>query len=140
MGQVSVACTDAGVARVSYGPPPGPEPRPGTLASVLLEATLEELARYFGGHLKRFSVPVDMGSAQGSRRAVLSALHQTVGFGQTITYGGLAARAGLEATAEPGNFVPPGRRGHRARRVQRRHRHRREAVAAGVRGRDPGHP
>jgi len=109
VGQVSVACTDAGVARVSYGPPSGPEPRIGTLADVLLEATLEELAEYFGGHLKRFNVPVDLGSAQGARRAVLSVLHQTVGFGQTITYGGLAARAGLEATAEPGNFVPPAR-------------------------------
>src|SRR5690348_10826775 len=64
VGPVSVACTDAGVARVTYGPPPGPEPKLGTLASVFLEATLEELARYFGGHLKRFSVPVDLGSAQ----------------------------------------------------------------------------
>ena len=45
---------------------------------MLLEATLEELALYFGGHLKRFNVPVDLGSAQGARRAVLSVLHQTV--------------------------------------------------------------
>ena len=109
VGQVSVACTDAGVARVSYGPPPGPEPRRGTPASVLLEATLEELALYFGGHLKRFDVPVDLGNAQGARRTVLSVLHKTVGFGQTITYGGLAATAGLDAAAEPGNFVPPAR-------------------------------
>ena len=109
VGQVSVACSDAGVARVSYGPPSGPAPRQGALADVLLEAALEELAGYFRGHLKRFNVPVDLGSAQGARRAVLTALHKTVGFGQTITYGGLAARAGLEATAEPGNFVPPAR-------------------------------
>ena len=117
MGPVSVACTDAGVARVTYGPPPGPEPRLGTLASVLLEATLEELARYFGGHLKRFSVPVDLGSAQGARRAVLSVLHQTVGFGQTITYGGLAARAGLST-----------------RTLARRFRDNRAAAMQGTRG------
>ena len=109
VGQVSVACTDAGVARVAYGPPSGPGPAGGSLSSVLMEAALEELAGYFGGQLKRFNVPVDLGSAQEARRAVLTVLHQTVGFGQTITYGGLAARAGLEATAEPGNFVPPAR-------------------------------
>jgi methylated-DNA-[protein]-cysteine S-methyltransferase len=109
VGQVSVACTDAGVARVAYGPPAGPGPRLGTPADVLLETALGELAEYFAGHLKSFDVPVDLGSAQGSRRTVLSVLHETVGFGQTITYGGLAARAGLAATAEPGNFVPPAR-------------------------------
>jgi methylated-DNA-[protein]-cysteine S-methyltransferase len=109
VGQVSVACSDAGVARVTYGPPSGPEPALGTLASVLLEAALEELAEYFSGHLKTFNVPVDLGSAHGARHSVLSVLHDTVPFGQTITYGGLAARAGLDATAEPGSFVPPAR-------------------------------
>src|SRR5690349_6590340 len=109
VGQVCVGCSDAGVARVSYGPPAGPASMPGTLADAHCAAALEELAGYFGGQLKRFSVPVDLGSAQGARRAVLSVLSETVGFGQTITYGGLAARAGLEATAAPGNFVPPAR-------------------------------
>jgi methylated-DNA-[protein]-cysteine S-methyltransferase len=112
VGQVSVACTDAGVARVAYGPPPGgaPAPVPGTPAVVLLEAAVAELGEYFGGRRKAFSVPVDLGRARGSRRAVLSVLHDSVRFGQTITYGGLAARAGLDAATGPGGAaVPPAR-------------------------------
>jgi len=109
VGQVSVACTDAGVARVTYGSPPGPGPALGTLASRLLEAALEELEEYFGGRLKSFNVPVDLGAANGARRTVLAVLHGTVGFGQTITYGALAALAGVEATAGPGGTVPPAR-------------------------------
>ena len=117
VGQVSVACTDAGVARVTYGPPAGTAPADGTSASLLLEAALEELGDYFAGRLTRFDVPVDLGSARGARRTVLSVLHGTVGFGQTITYGALAARADVGAPAgpsarvpgEPGAFVPPAR-------------------------------
>ena len=104
VGQVSVACTDAGVARVAYGPPPCAAPGPvlGTLAAVLLEAALAELEEYFAAQRKAFSVPVDLGRARGSRRTVLSVLHDSVWFGHTITYGGLAARAGLGAAAGPG--------------------------------------
>ena len=112
VGQVSVACTGAGVARVAYGPPPGgaPAPVPGTPAVMLLEAAVAELGEYFGGRRKAFSVPVDLGSARGSRRTVLSVLHDSVRFGQTITYGGLAARAGLDAAAAPGGVaLPPAR-------------------------------
>ena len=112
VGQVSVACTNAGVARAGYGPPPGGAtgPAPGRPSAALLEAALAELEEYFGGRRKAFSVPVDLGRARGSRRTVLSVLHDTVPFGQTITYGGLAARAGLDAAAGPGGaFVPPAR-------------------------------
>src|SRR5215472_1929876 len=112
VGQVSVACTDAGVARAGYGPPPGgaTAAAPGRPSAALLEAALAELEEYFGGHRKAFSVPVDLGRARGSRRTVLSVLHDTVPFGQTITYGGLAARAGLDAAAAPGGAaLPPAR-------------------------------
>ena len=109
VGQVSVACSDAGVARVRYGPPAGPGPAGGSLASVLLEAAVEELGGYFGGDLKTFTVPVDLSTARGARRTVLSVLHDTVGFGQTITYGALAARAGLGSAAAPGTALPPAR-------------------------------
>jgi methylated-DNA-[protein]-cysteine S-methyltransferase len=109
VGHVSVACSDAGVARVRYGPPAGPGPAGGSLASMLLEASLEELGEYFGGGLKTFTVPADLGTAHGARRTVLSVLHDTVGFGQTITYGALAARAGLGPAAEPGTALPPAR-------------------------------
>ncbi len=112
LGQVSVACTGTGVARVVYGPPPGAAraPAPGTPAAVLLEGARGELAEYFGGSRKEFTVPVDLGRAREARRSVLSMLHETVRFGQTITYGGLAARAGLDAATGPGGAaVPPAR-------------------------------
>jgi len=112
VGQVSVACTGAGVARVGYGPPRGgaPGPVPGTPAAALLAGALAEVEEYFAGCRKAFSVPVDLGRARGSRRTVLSVLHDSVPFGQTITYGGLAARAGLDAAAGPGAAaMPPAR-------------------------------
>jgi len=40
---------------------------------------------------------------------VLSVLHDSVPFGRTITYGGLAARAGLDAAGPGGAAMPPAR-------------------------------
>jgi methylated-DNA-[protein]-cysteine S-methyltransferase len=93
VGRISVGCGPAGIARVHYGQreAPGP-PGPG---HALLQATLAELEEYFGGRRRSFGVPLDLSALSGARRAVLSALHGSVGYGETITYGGLADRAGL---------------------------------------------
>jgi methylated-DNA-[protein]-cysteine S-methyltransferase len=61
----------------------------------LVRATLAELEEYFRGQRKSFSVPLDFSATTTAHRAVLSALHESVGYGETITYGGLAERAGL---------------------------------------------
>ena len=108
MGRLSVACTTAGVAKVTYGDPPGPLP-PGPEGTVL-GAALGELEEYFAGRRRSFSVPVDLSTTSGARRTVLSVLHDSVGFGETITYGGLAARAGLQSAPEAsGTTLPPAR-------------------------------
>jgi methylated-DNA-[protein]-cysteine S-methyltransferase len=72
-------------------------------ADTLLSAALSELAEYFGGRRRSFSVPVDLSSTSGARRTVLSVLRESVGYGETITYGGLAGRAGL---TDGGQFPP----------------------------------
>jgi methylated-DNA-[protein]-cysteine S-methyltransferase len=111
VGRLSVACSAAGVAKLRYGDAPMPADgagraaKPGRAERTLLGAALAELAEYFGGQLKSFAVPVDLSGTSGARRTVLSVLHESVGFGETITYGGLAQQAGLTG----GGQVPPAR-------------------------------
>ncbi len=53
-----------------------------------------ELDEYFAGRRRRFTMPVDLSSvAAPFRRTVLETLYREVGFGETITYGELAALA-----------------------------------------------
>ena len=103
VGRLSVACTAGGVAKVTYGAPP--DPLPPAPEGTVLRAALAELAEYFGRHRKSFTVPVDLSATSGARRAVLSVLHESVGYGETITYGALAGRAGLT----DGGQLPPAR-------------------------------
>ena len=127
VGRISVACSAYGIARVKYGDPTEaadparrkrlrqepavltrgddpPEP-PDVPAEMLLGTALGELAEYFAGQRKSFSVPVDLSGTSGARRTVLSVLYDSVGFGETITYGGLAGRSGLTDDAQ----IPPAR-------------------------------
>jgi methylated-DNA-[protein]-cysteine S-methyltransferase len=97
VGTIAVGCGPAGVARVEYTarrqePLPPESPGPG---QSLARAAASELEEYFGGRRRTFSVPLDFSALTAPRRAVLSALYETVGYGETITYGGLADRAGL---------------------------------------------
>lgn len=53
----------------------------------------KELTAYFAGKLKKFSVPLDLVSVSGFDKKVLEAT-ATVEFGETISYGEVAALAG----------------------------------------------
>jgi methylated-DNA-[protein]-cysteine S-methyltransferase len=65
----------------------------------LLDDALAQLAAYFAGSLTRFDLPVDLGRQTDTTCAVLTTLHDTVASGETVTYGGLAARSGTEVPA-----------------------------------------
>ncbi|MFK0402087.1 methylated-DNA--[protein]-cysteine S-methyltransferase [Microbacterium sp. NPDC090225] len=65
----------------------------------LLTEALGQLDAYFAGRLTRFDLPIDLGEQTVATRAVLTALYETVGHGETLTYGGLAARSGTDVPA-----------------------------------------
>ena len=106
VGGISVACSAAGVARVWFGPPPA---GPNQLRAPLDEAeehhlnrACSQLAEYFAGQRRVFDVPVDWSGLSPAQRQVLPVLHSSVGYGETVTYGTLARRAGLaEAGSVP---------------------------------------
>ncbi|HUB42237.1 MAG TPA: methylated-DNA--[protein]-cysteine S-methyltransferase [Streptosporangiaceae bacterium] len=96
VGEVSVGCSSAGVARVRYGSPAGGDS--GDMTSrQLAEAARQQLTEYFLGQRTAFDLAVDWSGTAGPQREVLTLLDSSVRYGQTITYGALASRAGLPA-------------------------------------------
>jgi methylated-DNA-[protein]-cysteine S-methyltransferase len=62
-----------------------------------IAAVVEEAKRYFAGERIDFSaIKLDLASIDAFRRAIYDALRK-VGFGETVTYGELAKRAGADA-------------------------------------------
>jgi methylated-DNA-[protein]-cysteine S-methyltransferase len=112
VGEISVACSPAGLARVGFGPPPfqpgpagGPPGGPSGPASAHLDAALGQLADYFAGQRRAFDLPVDWSGMSPAQRQVLPVLLASAGYGETVTYGELARRAGLA----DGSTVPAAR-------------------------------
>ena len=99
VGVIGVSSDGAAITRVAWcRPSTGDISAEGT-ADALVDEALAQLAAYFGGGLTRFDLPIDLGRQTETTRAVLTALHETVGHGTTITYGGLAARSGTDVPA-----------------------------------------
>jgi methylated-DNA-[protein]-cysteine S-methyltransferase len=65
----------------------------------LVAEALNQLEAYFAGELRRFDVPFDLGEQTEATRAVLMTLYDTVGYGDSITYGQLAERSGTDIPA-----------------------------------------
>jgi len=102
VGPLAVACSPAGLARVSFRATRRPAParsspdqdqdRAGDRGR-LLAAARDQLAEYFAGQRQAFDLPVDWSGTSAAQRQVLGALLRSVGFGETVTYGQLAQRA-----------------------------------------------
>ncbi|MGX1931654.1 methylated-DNA--[protein]-cysteine S-methyltransferase [Microbacterium resistens] len=75
--------------------PPEADARP----DEVLEAALRQLDEYFAGARRAFDVPIDLGERSEAVRAVLTTLFTTVGYGESLTYGELAARSGTGVPA-----------------------------------------
>jgi methylated-DNA-[protein]-cysteine S-methyltransferase len=147
VGQLSVACSAAGLAKVYFGPPPAqaaraalaypgsswrkpgqnghdpdgnrgyagegrrqaaararaggapaqPEGTDGEPAAAhrQLERACTQLGEYFAGRRMVFDLPVDWSGMSAAQRQVLPVLLASAGYGETVTYGALARRAGL---------------------------------------------
>jgi methylated-DNA-[protein]-cysteine S-methyltransferase len=101
LGAVLVAVTEFGVAGTSFQDTPDDRDHiairlglPVVADPARTAAAEAELAAYFAGTLRRFTVPLDWRSTSASRRTVLATLHETVPYGEVITYGELAERSG----------------------------------------------
>ncbi|MFF8727542.1 methylated-DNA--[protein]-cysteine S-methyltransferase [Streptomyces sp. NPDC015171] len=103
-GSMRVAVTAQGVAAAAFNPresvglPPGTEladPAGDRRAA----AVAAQFADYFAGRRQDLDLPVDWRLTSGVQRTVLRTLHRSVGWGRTITYGGLAD---LSGAFEPG--------------------------------------
>ena len=112
VGDMSVACSDAGVAQVCFGPAPAQPARadatlgtagagagaagpPAGQASGHLAAALAQLTEYFAGQRRAFGLPVDWSGMSAGQRQVLPVLMASAAYGETVTYGALARRADL---------------------------------------------
>lgn len=99
-GPMRVAVTEQGVVAAAFtarevtGLPSGPE-LPDPAADRRAVAVRDRFAAYFAGTRRDLDLPVDWRLTSGPQQAVLRTLHRTVGFGATLTYGGLAERSGV---------------------------------------------
>ncbi len=101
VGQLTIGVTEVGVAYVSFGTAPAGLSAAARRIGASLVAdsawtgpTARQLAEYLQGQRRRFELPVDWRLTSGVQRAVLTTLHDTIGYGGTITYRDLAARSG----------------------------------------------
>jgi methylated-DNA-[protein]-cysteine S-methyltransferase len=78
----------------AHGEPGGSHGEPGG-ARGQLERACGQLGEYFAGQRRVFDLPVDWSGMSASQRQVLPVLLASAGYGETVTYGALAHRAGL---------------------------------------------
>jgi len=89
IGLLGVAADEAGVTAIRFaGPPPGPLVR-----TPVLDLAAAQLAEYFAGSRTDFTLPLAPPAGSAFDRAVWAAI-AAIPYGETATYGALAAQVG----------------------------------------------
>jgi methylated-DNA-[protein]-cysteine S-methyltransferase len=95
IGVIGIGATSRGLAQVTFPGTPFPVATGDSdAAKAHLREARAQLAAYFEGIGRDFTLTIDWSGVGGLRLEVLQALYRTVGFGATTTYGALAAEAG----------------------------------------------
>lgn len=101
VGQVLVAVSEVGLVATRFDDTPAQRTLICTQAGARpvvdparTDPVLGQLAAYFAGQVRSFDVTLDWQLASPTAQHVLQTLHDTVGYGQLVTYGELAERAG----------------------------------------------
>jgi methylated-DNA-[protein]-cysteine S-methyltransferase len=107
IGALTVGATRVGLALVVFGDRPEAAAqaadrlglpavaREPTVAVTQLREHVAQLREYLAGERRAFNLPLDWSLTRGAQRRVLATLFATVGYGETVTYGELAARSEL---------------------------------------------
>ena len=108
VGTIRLVAGDNGLTALSWCEAGSGEPEPNDPQLLLACA---ELRQYFSGQLRNFTVKIDFSHWQGFKAEVYAAL-RALPYGETITYGELARRAGQPGAARAvgrlmaGNSLP----------------------------------
>jgi methylated-DNA-[protein]-cysteine S-methyltransferase len=97
LGDLTVVVGEAGIVQLTLPATPGLAPlatHPDRDARIA-----DELDEYFAGARRVFTTPVDLSALHGFRRHVLETLCRDVPWGETVSYGELAAMAGAPRAA-----------------------------------------
>jgi methylated-DNA-[protein]-cysteine S-methyltransferase len=98
IGRLWVAVSPRGLVSVTRGQDPDPDAAGHSLDPDAVAAALAELEAYFAGDLRAFTVPLDLAGAGAFDTAAWTAARQ-VPYGDTVSYGELAAMAGHPGAA-----------------------------------------
>jgi methylated-DNA-[protein]-cysteine S-methyltransferase len=100
-GEAALDAQALGIRPAAHRPHPQAADRPGVPPESparhlgALDRTVAQLREYLAGERRVFDLPLDWSLTRGSQRRVLTTLYTCVGYGETVTYGELAARSEL---------------------------------------------
>jgi methylated-DNA-[protein]-cysteine S-methyltransferase len=98
IGRLWVAVSPRGLVSITRGEDPHPDAGARTLDPDAVAPIVAELEAYFAGRLRSFRIPLDLGGAETFNAAVWMAARQ-IPYGETVSYGELAAMAGYPRAA-----------------------------------------